>query len=53
MQFVLSADNEILWRADWMPMEILRAMVKAANEVQAPNAGTHGQTHHNPTTKAQ
>ena len=38
MHFILSQDNEILWRADWMPMEMLRAMVKAANEVQAENA---------------
>lgn len=38
MKFILSLDNEILWRADWMPMEMLRAMVKAANEVQAENA---------------
>jgi hypothetical protein len=32
MHFILSQDNEILLRADWIPMETLRAMVKAAND---------------------
>lgn len=37
MHFILSANNEILWRADWIPMKILRAMVKAANEADIEN----------------
>lgn len=37
MHFVLSQDNEILWRCDWLPMETLRAMVKAANDQMAAN----------------
>jgi len=41
MHFVVSQDNEILWRADWMPMEMLRAMVRAANEVHGPNRENH------------
>jgi hypothetical protein len=39
MHFILSANNEILWRADWLPMEILQAMVKAANETAAKGSG--------------
>lgn len=31
MHFILSQDNEILMRADWMPMEILKAMADAAS----------------------
>lgn len=31
MHFILSQDNEILWRCDWLPMPILKAMVEAAN----------------------
>lgn len=31
MHFILSQDNEILWRCDWLPMPILKAMVDAAN----------------------
>ena len=33
MRFILSADNEIIWRADWIPFDMLRAMVDAANKV--------------------
>ncbi len=32
MQFILSKDNEILWRVDWIPWEILTDMVDAANK---------------------
>ncbi len=39
MQFILSQDNEIIWRADWMPMDMLRVMVKAVNDFQAPKKG--------------
>ncbi len=37
MKFILSADNEILWRCDWLPMKTLCAMVKAANDQMAAN----------------
>lgn len=37
MRFILSQDNEVIWRADWLPFETLRAMVKAANEQMAAN----------------
>ena len=32
MRFILSQDNEILWRCDFVPMPILKAMVEAANK---------------------
>ena len=32
MRFVLSADNEILWRCDFVPMAMVEAMVEAANK---------------------
>lgn len=34
MRCILSADNEILVRADHLPFEILRAMAEAANNWQ-------------------
>jgi len=38
LKFILSQDNEILWRVpEWLPMETLRAMVVAANDQLAEN----------------
>jgi len=42
MRFIVSAANEILWRADWMPMETLRVMAAAANDQLAANTGLGG-----------
>ena len=42
MRFMLSQDGEILWRCDWMPMPILKAMVEAANkQANAPHERPH------------
>jgi hypothetical protein len=35
MRFILSQDNEILWRCDFVPIHILKAMVDAANACEA------------------
>ena len=32
MKFILSQHNEILWRCDWIPWNVLKAMVDAANK---------------------
>jgi len=38
MRFILSRDNEILWRCDFVPMPVLKAMVDAANAAMEANA---------------
>jgi hypothetical protein len=38
MRFILSQDNEILWRCDFVPMPVLKAMVDAANAAMEANA---------------
>lgn len=31
MRFIQSQQGKIVWRCDWLPFEILKAMVDAAN----------------------
>jgi hypothetical protein len=42
MRFILSQDNEILWRCDFVPMPVLKAMVDAANATMEANDKVSG-----------